>query len=144
MRHALWLLGLFSLLSGIVGMHGMNSHGAAAMGAHPPVHGVATERGADLGGSIHDATGATAAEVSRSAVPVIAHAVGAAAADLGGGMGGMCVAILVLALIIRLWAQGGAPILPMSRILAAPVQRLAACARDPDPPSLIQLSIQRC
>jgi hypothetical protein len=63
---------------------------------------------------------------------------------MGMGMAAMCLAILTLALIALLLLLAGR-VRPLLWLVAPPV-RAPMCTgrRDPDPPSLIKLSIQRC
>ncbi|EAP97160.1 hypothetical protein JNB_16784 [Janibacter sp. HTCC2649] len=147
-RYALWLVGLFALLAGIVGMHGLNSHGAMAAEEHPPAHSVVAGHGGAARGTIDDAMVVVVDEMASPVASLVVVAVAAGPSGTDGGMGGMssmCVAILVLALAILLRLLGAAPgLLTLARTVQAPVGSSAPHARDPDPPSLIHLSIQRC
>lgn len=61
------------------------------------------------------------------------------------GMSATCVAVLALALTVLLRVLGDAPALPLYRRLSALTRALMPPpGRDPDPPSLIVLSILRC
>lgn len=147
-RYALWLTGLVALLAGIVGMHGLNSHGAMAAGTHPPAHSVVTELGEAPRGSDHGAMTTGVGELVGAVTSIAAKAVAAVPSGTAGGMdamGGMCVAILVLALTGLLRLLRGAPGMAMPyRLVTDLVRGMGPHARDPDPPSLIRLSIQRC
>ena len=142
-RRALWFGGLLVLLAGIVGMHGLNTH---AGGMDPAAHAIVLHdaSAAAVASSGHEAMAAAVNEMSGPAVTLAASAVAAAESGMDAGMAGMCMAVLALALTVLLRMLGTAPALPLYRLAGAPVRRLAPHARDPDPPSLIHLSIQRC
>ena len=145
-RYSLWLAGLLVILGGLFGMHGLDNHGGAGMdtvaraGMAVPAHGAA---------SGHPAmTGATREAAAVAAIAT--QAVATAATDAAGHEGmdmdatGMCMAVLVLsllALILRLYASRVRPLLWLDD---RPERSPMARGRDPDPPSLLRLSIQRC
>lgn len=136
-RRTLWLGGLFVVLGGIFGMHGLDNHGT----------------GPSVDSAVHAAVSDTAGAVGHGHVMDTAHraspaAIAAAAATGGIGMDmgavGMCVAVLglgLIALLLRLWASCRRPLM---RLMARPVHASGVRGRDRDPPSLIHLSIQRC
>lgn len=150
-RRALWFSGLLILLAGIVGMHGLNSHAA---GMAPDLHAIVMH---DPGAAqvpqapvlqapvsvVHDLVATSLPEVTG---PVAA--MGAVVADgvsgVGAGMAQMCMAVLGLALTVLLRMLGNAPALPRLRLVGAAVRAPGPHGRDPDPPSLIDLSIRRC
>jgi hypothetical protein len=140
-RRALWFVGLLVLLSGIVAMHGLNSHGG---GMDPSVHLVATHdpAAASLAAG-HDVIAAAAHEVAGP-VAMMGAAVAAGGSGMDAGMAGMCMAVLALALTVLLRMLGSAPAFPLYRLVGAPARAPGPHGRDPDPPSLINLSIQRC
>lgn len=83
---------------------------------------VAAASAAALGGAVTDATGHTGMDM---------------------GAAGICMAVLVLSLlllILRLYASRVPLLWLVARSVRSPVVR----GRDPDPPSLFRLSIQRC
>ena len=139
-RHALWLGGLLVVLGGLLGMHGLDNHGGPGMdtmahtGTAVPAHDAVT-------GPAH---------VAAAAAAVATEAVVGAATDATGHTGmstgatGMCMAVLVLSLlllILRLYASRQPALLWLvARSVRTPLVR----GRDPDPPSLFRLSIQRC
>ena len=141
-RRALWFGGLLVLLAGIVGMHGLNSH---AGGMDPAAHSIVLHdsSAATVASSGHDVAAAVH-EVVGPAVTLASSAVAAGEFGMDAGMAGMCMAVLALALTLLLVRLGTAPAIPLYRLAGAPVRGLAPHARDPDPPSLIHLSIQRC
>ncbi|GAA2731446.1 hypothetical protein GCM10009867_05080 [Pedococcus aerophilus] len=140
-RRALWFGGLLILLAGIVGMHGLNSHNGGMahdmeVVFHEPVD--ASMPTAPLPGA-HEAMVAAAHDVG---------AVGATVVDATTGwdmdMTAMCMAVLTMALLVLLRMLSGAPALPLYQRVAAPARAPGPHGRDPDPPSLIVLSIRRC
>ena len=140
-RRALWSAGLLILLAGIFGMHGLGSH-AGGLGAemHPMTRGVVGP-GAD----------ATMPDVLIAGVRDVAHSTtGVSAALLQdlpvGDMGAtaMCMAVLALALTLLLRSLGDVPARRRYGRTSTWAQAPISPGRDPDPPSLIVLSIQRC
>ena len=150
-RRALWFSGLLILLAGIVGMHGLNSHagrmapdlhaivlhdpGAAQVPQSPVLHGPVSV--------VHDLV-ATAVHEVAGPVAAMGAVVAEGGSGLGTGMAGMCMAVLGLALAVLLRMLGNRPALPLHRLVGAPVRAPGPHGRDPDPPSLIDLSIRRC
>jgi len=139
-RHALWLGGLGIVLAGLFGMHGLDTHGMTssntahvgmASSAMSPSDGHgATLDGAHLVGPMV----AAVSEVTVSPGQPVMHM----------GMAGMCMAVLAIALLAlmqRLSSRRGGRVLWVS---ARPVRASRRAGRDPDPPSLIDLSIRRC
>ncbi len=140
-RHALWLGGLLVILGGLFGMHGLANHGGDHGGAaieavaHAamtvPAHAARTVAGVD-----------TAGVDTVAVVGVMIDPTGHSA--MGMGTTGMCMAVLVLSLlllILRLHVSRVPPLLwSVARSVRSPLVR----GRDPDPPSLFRLSIQRC
>lgn len=131
-RHALWLGGMLIVLGGLFGMHGLDSHGAGA--------------GVD---AMHTTMSATAGAIGREMIdtahvgaPAMVAARGGPGMDMGAA--GMCVAILGLGLIALLLRIGASRSGPLMGLVARPVRTPRVRGRDPDPPSLIHLSIQRC
>lgn len=92
----------------------------------------------------HEAMAAAVYEVAGPAMTLAASAVAVGESSMDAGMTGMCMAVLALTLTLVLRMLGTARAVPLYRLVGAPVRRLATHARDPDPPSLILLSIQRC
>ncbi|MEO7351583.1 MAG: DUF6153 family protein [Marmoricola sp.] len=138
-RYALWLGGLLVLLGGLFGMHGLDHHGGPGMEtiAHATMAGPA-EHSAAAG---HEAVAGT---VAGAAAVTVAVTGASGHAGLGMGAAGMCVAVLVVALIALLLREQGGRLRPLLGMVARPVRAPGARGRDPDPPSLICLSIQRC
>lgn len=141
-RHALSLGGLLIVLAGLLGMHGLASHGAAGMGttSHTMV-----SPGAD-GAMVAVAEPVTSVAAASAFVATTVWVGAGQDAAMGVGMAAMCMAILALALIavlLLLQRIGGSrqSILWMRARLP---RALGRPGRDPDPPSLITLSIQRC
>lgn len=143
-RHGLWLGGVLVVLAGLFGMHGLASHGVAGIGSmthaamiDSPVAAIAPTAAAlqsvaDHAVAMHTLAGSTAMSMSDST--------GRDAIDLG--MAAMCVAVLGCALIALLSLRASNRI----RTVRArpPCPQWFLVDRDPDPPSLIALSIQRC
>jgi len=139
-RYALWISGLLVLLGGLFGMHGLDNHGGAGMDTvdHATMAGPLSHTAA----AGHEAI--TGSVVAKAAT--VTPAVPGASRDAGMGMGaaGMCVAVLVVALIALLLRAHGGRSRPLLWMVSRPVRALGGRGRDPDPPSLIRLSIQRC
>lgn len=144
-RRALWFAGLLVLLAGIVGMHGLNSH---AGGTAPHVRASAMDDPGFASASEAAVTTAhgTAASVEdlASSAAVVGAALLAGMPGMDAGMAGMCMAVLAAAFTMLLRLLGSAPMLPLYRLVGAPARALGPHGRDPDPPSLISLSIRRC
>lgn len=137
--YALWLGGLLVLLGGLFGMHGLDNHGGAGMD---------TVVNATMTGSIGLA-GAVAGEVMTETAPEVAlatvTATGASGrSDMDMGVAGMCMAVLMVGLIALLLRIRANRLHPPLLFVPRPARSPGARSRDPDTPSLIQLSIQRC
>lgn len=150
------LLVLLAALAGLFAMHGMSDHGTMGHDS-PETHGPATATaptGAHAGpvAGAHDgafeSAGITTEVVTEAAGAVAIAAETVAAGDaLDAGMHlamGLCLAILAGAAVLalrrlRTWSY------PLTRITRnAGKALLNTRARDPDPPDLHALSIQRC
>jgi hypothetical protein len=145
-RRGLRLAGLILVLAGLFGMHGLGGHDAAAMGS------------ASLAGMAEMPMSAAAAAAGVTSEP--SHQIGrigtqgepetdaVGASDAGGmgmGMTAMCVAILAAGLIALVRFLVGGRVRSVLWMLARQTRAaLQHPGRDPDPPSLIALSIQRC
>lgn len=145
-RLALRLAGLLLVLAGLLGMHGLANHGDAGMETIPQA--VMAEMSTSQAVADLDVI-ATNSRIH--AWPVLGHAQRAVQSvgvprpeGMDMGMAAMCVAILAAALIalVRLLLArrvGSVLWLELRRTIA-----VFPLGRDPDPPSLIDLSIQRC
>lgn len=136
-RHALWLGGLLVVLAGLLGMHGLDSHGAAGMDT---AHAVVTRSATDAIAGHHSMA---AVHKVGSAVAAVTVATGQTATD-GDMEAGCCLAVIAVALIALLRLLRNARGRPLYRLVARSARAPGYHARDPDPPSLISLSIQRC
>lgn len=144
-RPALRVAGLLLVLAGLFGMHGLASHGDAGMESVPGAVMAETS-------TSQTAVDLDVAPGSRNhAWPMVGHAQlavqGLGVPGHGGidmGMAAMCVAVLaaaLIALVRLLLARRVSPLLWLQLRCSIAVFPLG---RDPDPPSLINLSIQRC
>lgn len=148
-RHALWLGGMLVVLCGLFGMHGLDNHGGAGMDSVAltamavPADGAAWE---------HEAMTASSYEVAAVADGAKVAVVGAMT-DTPGQPGmdasatGMCMAVLFLSLLLLILRFYAARVRPWLWLVTRPVRSVCSHmvhGRDPDPPSLIVLSIQRC
>lgn len=144
-RLALRLMGLFAVVAGIVGMHGLANHGVGGMeNTHPVMAATSTTSGAlvleatttgttNALESLFASTGAASASLTPLAPPGI---------DME--MAGLCIAVLALGLgVLSLLLRGGG-LRPAPWILRGPAESVRRVGRVVDPPSLIWLSIQRC
>lgn len=122
---ALWLATLFAALTGLFGMHGLDTHGTDQMAA-----------GTSL-------TGHPLTNLPVDAVRLVATADDVPMGGMG-GMGAMCVAVLLAGLALLLVARAATRrALGVARPLSLSVP-IRARGRDPDPPSLLTLSVARC
>lgn len=143
-RRALRFTGLLILLAGIFGMHGLSSH-AGGMG--PELHqmssaAVASAAVAPTPG-VQDVVSAGARDVADSTLAVSAALVQVPpVGDMGSTA--MCMAVLALALTMLLRFLGDVFALRPYRWATRLTQVPMSPGRDPDPPPLIVLSIQRC
>ena len=143
-RRALWLAGLLLLLAGLFGMHGLSSHGASSLGSSD--HGQMAA--ADSDSSMPAVTHTQDAAVQTGETPSMGPVLGTALSPqqpfgLGMGAAGMCLAVLILsllALLVGLRSHLPTVMAKAGRPSPSPPVR----GRDPDPPSLVRLSIQRC
>ena len=131
------------VLGGIFGMHGLDNHGGA--GVEPVAH-ADTDAPGQGAGAGHAAMTATAQAASAVATVAAASHLTDASGHTGmdASATGMCMAVLalsLLALVLRLYARRAPPLL---WLVARPVRAPLFRGRDPDPPSLFRLSIQRC
>ncbi|KQW47308.1 hypothetical protein ASC77_12590 [Nocardioides sp. Root1257] len=151
-----WLL-LLVALGGLFAMHGLSDHGVggpAALGssvAHVDAH---TGAGHQLGGGAASPGGmhGAAAAVADASVPAEMPADSSGGHDDhhgGGVLVGMCLAVLVAALLFGLAAWCARALARLWHVLAhdpvvAATTAFWARARGPAPPDLNLLSIQRC
>ena len=139
-RRALWLGGLLVILGGMFGMHGLDTHGVAGMDSHAhSAVSVVVAAPADAG---HDGSSPAA----DPAQPVLAGLGDATTGHpaMDAGVAGACMAILAVALSLLLRLLRSGRVRPLPWVSARPARAPAVTGRDPDPPSLIRLSIQRC
>lgn len=140
-RPALRLAGLLVVLAGLFGMHGLGSHGAAGMDAaaragmsEPAVVGLAADHHpAPMVGAVRDGAAAVASVAAAAHHPAMDMA-----------MAGACLAVLAVALIALLSFLRTDRVRPVLWVLPRRARAPGHAGRDPDPPSLIDLSIQRC
>ena len=135
-RHVLWLGGLLIVLGGLFGMHGLDAHGGAVRGQS--VHGA-------MAGSPDGSASGAMAETAHHIAPVLAS-VTKPTGHTGMNMvaTGMCMAVLAVGLMVVLLIIRAGLLRPPVWLVARPACAPAARGRDPDPPCLIRLSIQRC
>jgi len=135
-RRALWLGGLFVVLGGLFGMHGLDTHGVES-----------AENASMTGSPAHsDADHQTMTRATDGAALAMA-ATSATGGHSGMGMDmgtGMCVAVLVLGLLALLLRISTCRPQRLEWLVARGIRIPETQGRDPDPPSLIRLSIQRC
>lgn len=144
-RTGLRLAGLLAVLAGLFGMHGLASQCVVGMEnmshAVPADPAAATTAVADLG--------ALSSALSKEVGPALQQGASAMARPLmpegtSMTMAGLCVAILVMG-IGALWLLGRSDRPgPVLWTLPRKVATSTTADRDPDPPSLTALSIQRC
>jgi uncharacterized membrane protein YtjA (UPF0391 family) len=127
-------------------MHGLDNHGGAGMhsvaheGVTVPLHGAASGHEAMTG------TAYVASAVAFAATEAVVGAVTASTGHSGMDMGatGTCMAVLVLSLILLILRLYASRVRPLLWLVARPAGSPLVRGRDPDPPSLFRLSVQRC
>jgi hypothetical protein len=140
-RPALRLAGLLVVLAGLFGMHGLDSHGAA--GTEAVAHAGMTEPAvAGLAAGHHPAPMVMTVRDGAAAVVSAAAATHHPAMEMA--MAGACLAVLAVALIALLRFLRTNRVRPVLWVLPRRARAPGHAGRDPDPPSLIDLSIQRC
>jgi hypothetical protein len=120
-RRAGWLACVALTLGGLVGMHGLDTHDAMSVAGDHGSMGVMAPQ-------------VSAQHVSTGQVPIAGMAMGCA---------GTCVAVLGLALLLLALRRHPAGTGLLTRALSH-VRPTAFRGRDPDPPTLLQLSVSRC
>lgn len=147
---AVRMAGLLVVLAGLLGMHGLDTHGASPAGhmtlmeqpgATKSTPAVKHSPGS-MGSSSRQLEGVSANVESPTMAVAVASAIPTMNIDMS--MLALCLAILtagVLALMWLLHRARTAPLLWIRPRLATTVERRG---RDPDPPSLTVLSILRC
>ena len=130
------------VLTGVLGMHGLDNHGAAGM--HTTPHAGMAESVAAVAATSHDAITEVAALAVDGPVVLASATVAPGGLAMDVGMATMCLAILAVALVALLRLLLTGTIRGVLWRIARPVRAPAYAGRDSDPPSLINLSIQRC
>ena len=163
-QHVLRLAGLILVLAGLFGMHGLSGQSSGLSGGLSGGHGAAgmnTQTTASPALMAASAMSMDASDLAAIPTGIVADAgllAGNQAEDLlevatgsgrgtdsgGMAMGAMCLAILGAALLALLRLLRRAPVAPVVWSLPRPARAIVPRGRDPDPPSLIKLSIQRC
>jgi len=156
MQHLLRLAGLIVVLAGLFGMHGLSGqrsglsggHGAAGMNMQT------TASPALMAASAMSMDASDLAAIPTGIVSDAGLSAGNQAEDLiddatgsghgGMAMGAMCLAILGAAVLALVRLLQRARVAPVVWRLPRPARAIVPRGRDPDPPSLIKLSIQRC
>lgn len=123
-RRAGWLACLVLTLGGLLGMHGLETHGAAM--------------------SRSAAHSSMTSAVQRVAVGVETVAGPHAGDGMDMGTACMCMAVLGLVLLLLTASRGRRVIHQPRALLAGAARAPTYRGRDPDPPSLERLSVRRC
>ncbi|ROR91839.1 hypothetical protein EDD33_2716 [Nocardioides aurantiacus] len=147
---------LLLTLAGLFGMHGLgnhaaNTHGSHATGSAAPAAAADVMAMPSMDAGLSDPSHAVAdvagGAVAAVTLPVMVEA-SAPWEPTGGGMlmgaAGMCMAVLLLSLIAMAVYLHASRSRPVAFLTARPTSAPATPGRDPDPPSLFVLSIQRC
>lgn len=123
---------LFLVAIGVLGMHGIDTHGASPSHVSAVAHGISPVGAQTLTGpALHVEAGQVAVGTPRDA-------------DGAGSLVGLCMAVLnaALVLLVLLWTRRRVPSL---RVWLDRRQTLRLpYGRDRDPPSLAHLSVMRC
>ena len=145
---ALRLAGLLVVLAGLFGMHGLAGHGAAGMETMPGAVMAEAATGTAVSTLESMATGmGRQAELASGQAHRAVEAVstsGHTGMGMGMSMAATCVAILAAELIALLLLLLGQRLVPVLWSIPRRAGAIAHPGRDPDPPSLTSLSIQRC
>ena len=132
--------GLVVVLAGLFGMHGLAPHGVTGMESMPLMPAVtATEASA-----VVSRVTASADAPHQTLNQVTIERVGDSHGSMNMNMTGLCVAILaigLLGLLLHLTRRATPSLLWTSH---RPFGHAPQAGRDPDPPSLTALSVQRC
>jgi len=143
------------VLAGLFGMHGLSGlgsgHGAAGLSVQTALPALMAASSMSMGASDLDAIPAGIGSDAglwggNQAEDLLGAATGSGHGTDSGGMamGAMCLAILGAALLALLRLLQRARVAPVVWSLPRPTRAIVPRGRDPDPPSLIKLSIQRC
>ena len=158
-QHVLRLAGLIVVLAGLFGMHGLSGQSSGLSGSHGAAGmNMQTTDSQALMASAMSMDASDVAAISTGIVSDAGLLAGSQAEDLleaatgsghgtdsgGMAMGAMCLAILGAALLALLRLLQRARVAPVVWTLPRPARAIVPRGRDPDPPSLIKLSIQRC
>ena len=145
--HRSWGAAVLLVLGGLLGMHGLASHCTSNPAPVPHLVSV-TPQHSTAADPIMDSSAAHSADASLTGVVSLSlnGTYNIAPNHTGGthGIGALCAAVLGAGLLVRIRryeARRRARALSMDR-LAPPLGPVRS--RDPDPPSLIWLSIRRC
>lgn len=152
-HYALRLAGLIVVLAGLFGMHGLSGlssgHGAAGMNVQtkaPQALMAASSMSMDVSELAAIPTGIVSDAgllAGNQAEDLLEAATGSGHGGMA--MGAMCLAILGAAVLALLRLLDRARVAPVVWSLPRrPAGAIVPRGRDPDPPSLIKLSIQRC
>lgn len=146
------LAGLVVVLIGLFGMHGLASHGTEGATGTDMTMSVSAPSPATTPTSVSGPAGQPFVEGATPAVSSLAgigRAVltsidGGGHGDMGMSMAGLCVAILLIGVTGLLLFLNRS--LRVTTLWSAPrvVARIRPVGREPDPPSLSALSVQRC
>lgn len=143
---ALRLAGLLAVLAGLFGMHGLSGHGAAGMSMQtaPPalMPSSMSLDASDIAATHLDVVSDAGPLAGNRAQDALAIVTGSGHGDMA--MVAMCLAILGAAMLAMLRLLNRARVAPVVWSLPRPVRAILPRGRDPDPPCLIKLSIQRC
>ena len=159
-QHVLRLAGLIVVLAGLFGMHGLSGQSSGLSGGLSGGHGAAgmsmqtTASPALMAASAMSMDASDLAAIPTGIVSDAGLLAGNQVEDLlevatgsghgGMAMGAMCLAILGAALLALLRLLQRARVAPVVWTLPRPARAIVPRGRDPDPPSLMKLSIQRC
>ena len=139
-RRAVWLGGVLVTLAGLLGMHGLGGHGTGT-GLTPTTHSsVVSHPSAEPIASV----ATVASSLTHLAAPH--DPAGGTGMDMGMDMGGaaMCLAVLALTLLALVGLLRSTGVTRLVLLASRPARAPAVRGREPAPPDLHALSIQRC
>ena len=139
--------GLLLVLAGLFGMHGLSGHGAAGMSMQTAAQ--TTMSASSMRMDVSDLATLPSGVLSDAGLMAGARAEDLLEPVTGSGHGGMamgvmCLVVLGAALLALLRLLHRARVAPVVWSLPRRTRAVFPRGRDPDPPSLIKLSIQRC
>ena len=135
------------VLAGLFGMHGLDAHGTGPVDHVTSMRGPAnaTRMAAKaVSASVATPQSPTAYEASKPSVAAPRVAEASPVMNMNMSMTGVCLAVLAAGLLVLFWLLRRARTPALLWTWSRPTTQAVRHSRDPAPPSLTVLSIQRC